>query len=60
MKISYQEFVKEVFDHPVTDPAWYWSEDNIPDKLDSAGDFLAHATTMLEEFGVIGPRFRMG
>jgi hypothetical protein len=50
-EISFKDWVWHIFDHPVTDPAWYWNDNN--DRYDSgpADVTVSYLTRLMQDAG---------
>jgi hypothetical protein len=55
-KPSLSDWITHVFDHPVADPAWYWTSD-MPDWEISSEDTVAFIADTFEQSGVLLARF---
>jgi hypothetical protein len=51
-ELSFDEWVRHIFDHPVTDPAWHWDIDADYAKLEPRR-VVAYATELFERAGVL-------
>lgn len=50
--LSFEDWVRHMFDHPVTESAWYWDMD--ADRADLPADLVvAYATTLFEQSGAL-------
>ena len=47
-RLSFEQFVDLVFNHPVTDPAWHWADDFDYD-FDDGVNTIKHLTTLFRE-----------